>query len=483
MSVSKIIRNNYAVGIKVHLYFNKDSHNRETDSTPRFYLQPVELLTIEKIAFTKEARHKGYVEAGQRLYRYKHAGEELTTAKTEEIYKDIKESHPYGYKENDPPTFAKYMLDVKYNTSFQAHYSRYWRNHLSLQKTPVVGEPEPHPYISFTTTELVTVKTPVGTVPALGEGLSPWAEYGTTRYEEPQLFSCHEHDINLYVRVPYLTENFYIGDYPTFGITVNSSGGEYSFHMKSGARSDSWPSGTPAGALPDGATFSGYKLSFSTGKDGTWGGFQDAEADGTEISVRRVVSPDVAIGSQGPWYLSVADKDSNHPYYGQGSTSGFTISGLQSPELTLKKGCTYFFTQTGESNEGHPLYLSTSAAGADTNIYSSGVVLTDVFPSGVPGYGTGEGTLVFKVPYDAPDTLYYQCKNHQYMGGELTLVDAVPASGAKPGETTVVTFNQQTEGWMYYYASDADVSLSHAKEKMGGLILLKKECAGVEVDL
>lgn len=470
------------MGIKVHLYFNKNSHNREVDSLPRFYLKPVKLLTIEKVAFTRSARNYGYIKSGNRLYRHKHAGDELTTSKTEKIYKDIQENYPYGYKENDPPTFTKYQVDVKYNDAFQAFYAKYWEKNPELQTEIVVGDVEPYPYIEFTTSELVTVKTPVGDIPALPEGVSPWAKYDGTfpaeQYSTPLLFSCHEQDINLYAK-PVGNQggvSYFVDDYPNYAVTVNSSGFSYHFHLKSGHNSENWISGAPVNSTP---VFSGFRLSFSTGKDGAWGGYEDAEDDGTEISVRRVISP----AEWNPWYLTVEDKDSNHPYDGQGSSSGFTISGLQSPELTLRKGDTYLFNQTGEANEDHPLYISTDPAGANTNIFSSGTALTDVFPEGIPGYGIGEGTLVFKVPYDAPDTLYYQCKNHQYMGGKLILKDAIPASGTKPGETVIATFNQQTDGHMYYYAADCDTCEENAAlENMGGLVLLKKHCAGGPVE-
>ena len=115
MSDIKVNRINRNFKIKVHLYFNKDSFNYDTDGTPRFYLQPVELLNIEKVAFTRTgAEKRGYKRYGNRFWKWI-ADDTLTDAEAEAIYEDIKGSYPYGYYEGDLAGTNKYNFDVKNN--------------------------------------------------------------------------------------------------------------------------------------------------------------------------------------------------------------------------------------------------------------------------------------------------------------------------------------------------------------------------------
>jgi len=97
-------------------------------------------------------------------------------------------------------------------------------------------------------------------------------------------------------------------------------------------------------------------------------------------------------------------------------TSGraYTFTHLENernPEITLYRGNTYKFTINAK---GHPFWLMTepyksklSADGSTSTLYSSGVT----------NNGAAEGTVTFVVPNDAPDSLYYQCGNHDAMYG------------------------------------------------------------------
>lgn len=461
MSLS-INRVNYAFRIKVQLCFNVNSENRDGDTTPRYFLKPIKLLRVEKVGFTKESRNHGYQEKGNRFWKYKKA-DELTDTKAEEIWENIKTSYPYGYKENDMPSYLKYILDVKQDEAFQAHYRNYWEKHTSLQKKPILqadgsyDQGHAYPYIEFEINELVRVKFPKGTVPPLDSTTSQYSEYSasSTYYVEPTAYSCHEEDINVYVQDDNGDTAFYIDGFYRYPLTLNSSGSSYNFHLQSGdgGSYQIWPSG---GSY---ANWSGYKFTFSTGSDGTWEGF-----DEYTTNVQRFVSPQVHL----PWYITVAAKDNTHPYPTAGSSNGYVVSGEsnQSLDLSLTRGHTYSFSQTGSSNDGHPLYISTDSGGANTNIFPSGVLVRDT--------GNGEGRLIFNVPYDAPDTLYYQCQNHQYMGGKLNLSDPTAANGDKPGETVRITLNQQKDMYMTYYSSD--------KSGLGGIMFLKKECDGQVID-
>jgi hypothetical protein len=75
------------------------------------------------------------------------------------------------------------------------------------------------------------------------------------------------------------------------------------------------------------------------------------------------------------------------------------------PVLYLHRGTTYIFSNTSHSN--HPLEIRVSAGGA-------------AYTNGVSGAGTD--TIIFTVPMDAPNTLYYQCTVHSGMGATINIV-------------------------------------------------------------
>jgi hypothetical protein len=67
---------------------------------------------------------------------------------------------------------------------------------------------------------------------------------------------------------------------------------------------------------------------------------------------------------------------------------------------------------------GHPFWIQT-VSGA----YSSG----NVYSGGVTNGGAAVGTIIWEVPFDAPDNLYYVCQNHSSMAGSITVSNLGPA--------------------------------------------------------
>ena len=87
----------------------------------------------------------------------------------------------------------------------------------------------------------------------------------------------------------------------------------------------------------------------------------------------------------------------------------------RNPIVTLYRGNTYKFNVNAK---GHPLWIMTepykdklSADGSTSTLYTTGVT----------NNGTADGTVTFTVPTSAPDTLYYQCGNHDAMYGVLQI--------------------------------------------------------------
>ena len=91
----------------------------------------------------------------------------------------------------------------------------------------------------------------------------------------------------------------------------------------------------------------------------------------------------------------------------------YTINSRNNPTINLIRGNTYEFTLNVVGS--HPTWIQTQG-GAYNTAY--------VYNSGVLGNGANNGaTLSFTVPYDAPDTLYYQCQFHPMMFGQINIYD------------------------------------------------------------
>ncbi len=106
--------------------------------------------------------------------------------------------------------------------------------------------------------------------------------------------------------------------------------------------------------------------------------------------------------------VTVDTKTPNHSYYNQGSSKAYLIDGKENTDIELEVGCTYVFDQSDDSNTGHPLGLYRDPA--KMSEHTVGVSID------------ADGTLTITVTEDTPSRLYYQCKNHQYMGSGVIKV-------------------------------------------------------------
>ena len=116
-----------------------------------------------------------------------------------------------------------------------------------------------------------------------------------------------------------------------------------------------------------------------------------------------------ATGASGGITLAVTNS-------GSGS---YTINGSANPTLSFIRGHRYVINV---SAVGHPFWIQT-VAGA----YSAG----NVYSTGVTNGGTDNGTIIFEVPFNAPQ-LYYACQYHSSMAGSITVSNLGPtgATGA-----------------------------------------------------
>jgi hypothetical protein len=113
------------------------------------------------------------------------------------------------------------------------------------------------------------------------------------------------------------------------------------------------------------------------------------------------------------------------------NSAGYLVDGVTNKPLTLVRGLTYKFQVNAQ---GHPFWVQTTGNGYN---------LASIFDLGVTNNGTQSGTITFKVPETAPDTLYYQCQYHPMMYGTFSIVDQNIGQGfttMDPGSATIEDF-------------------------------------------
>jgi hypothetical protein len=97
---------------------------------------------------------------------------------------------------------------------------------------------------------------------------------------------------------------------------------------------------------------------------------------------------------------------------GANGTSDYTFTGIgftqttNDPVLYLARGRVYEFVNN--SGGAHPFEIRVSNGGA-------------AYSDGVTNNAAATGVIRFEVPFNAPNTLYYQCTNHSGMGNTISV--------------------------------------------------------------
>ena len=167
--------------------------------------------------------------------------------------------------------------------------------------------------------------------------------------------------------------------------------------------------------------------------------------------------------------VTVASKTAAHPYYGDGSSSGYFLDGAESPAIDLhgadsvtsSSGYYYKFDQAHSSNGGHPLRFYLDAA--KTIAYTTGVTT-----SGTPGTAGAHTTIA--VTDQTPSTLYYQCSAHAYMGNYAGLNSAYIASSSAVTIDAVGDIILDADGGDIFF-KDAGTTFGSATNSSGNLLI------------
>jgi len=109
---------------------------------------------------------------------------------------------------------------------------------------------------------------------------------------------------------------------------------------------------------------------------------------------------DTSNATDGRWTLG-ADGTSNYTFVG----IGFTQT-TNDPVLYLARGRVYEFANN--SGGSHPFQIRVSDGGA-------------AYSDGVTNNGGASGVIRFEIPFNAPNTLYYQCTSHSGMGNTISV--------------------------------------------------------------
>lgn len=124
------------------------------------------------------------------------------------------------------------------------------------------------------------------------------------------------------------------------------------------------------------------------------------------------VKPTLDIPSEPDTYLvTKLNKDKTHPFFSVGDERGFAINGEQGKYVIARRNHPVTFqVRTGPM---HDFYISTSKKGWGAAVYRAGV----------SGQFTYNGNVTMTANVNTPDTLFYACRNHNSMGGEIVVVD------------------------------------------------------------
>ena len=139
------------------------------------------------------------------------------------------------------------------------------------------------------------------------------------------------------------------------------------------------------------------------------GGIKDGQVHTADLADAQITAAKLHADALDRTYTLGADGSNHYTFTGEGLTGA-----VNDPTLYLTRGKTYRFVN-GNSSGAHPFRIQSTAGSSGTE-YNTGVT---------NNAGGGGTTIIFEVPHDAPDVLYYQCTSHGSMGGIFYVTGAL----------------------------------------------------------
>ena len=140
--------------VKARLYYNENSHNRNLDSTPRFFIQVKSIDSIERLGFTHKSEDNNYIKYSANLFGGKQESF-LDSTKLNEILTDLNSKPPYGFDASVVGSKEAYDNAVKFNLSYQSFYKSYWESNTSKIRNLTT---EDYPFIDLEFNEIIKSK-------------------------------------------------------------------------------------------------------------------------------------------------------------------------------------------------------------------------------------------------------------------------------------------------------------------------------------
>jgi hypothetical protein len=139
------------------------------------------------------------------------------------------------------------------------------------------------------------------------------------------------------------------------------------------------------------------------------GGIKDGQVHTADLADAQITAGKLHADALDHTYTLGASGSNHYTFTGEGLTGT-----VNDPTLYLTRGKTYRFVN-GNSAGAHPFRIQ-SVAGAGGTEYNTGVT---------NNAGGGGSTIIFEVPHDAPDVLYYICTSHPAMNGIFYVTGAL----------------------------------------------------------
>ena len=139
------------------------------------------------------------------------------------------------------------------------------------------------------------------------------------------------------------------------------------------------------------------------------GGIKDGQVHTADLADAQITAGKLHADALDHTYTLGASGTDHYTFTGEGLTGA-----VNDPTLYLTRGKTYRFVN-GNSSGAHPFRIQ-SVAGAGGTEYNTGVT---------NNAGGGGSTIIFEVPHDAPDVLYYICTSHANMNGIFYVTGAL----------------------------------------------------------